>query len=227
MPIECTAILFDLDGVLIDSTQSITHLWEQWAQRHDLDLGAIMQVAYGRRAVDTIRLVAPQLAAEQEAHALAALEVADLHGVVVIDGAAPLLMGLPAGTWAIVTSGARAVVTARLQSLGLPLPTVLVTAEDVVKGKPDPEPYLAAAARLGVAAAHCVVIEDSPAGIAAALAAGMRAVGVASTHAVPELASATAIARHLADLQVDRGSDGGLEIRIVDPEHASSTGRMR
>jgi len=215
MQLECTAILFDLDGVLIDSTTNITRHWRQWAQRHGLDLAEIMRVAHGRITIETMRLVAPHLPVEEEARHFAAVEVADTEGVITIAGAPALLASLPAAAWAIVTSGSRDVATARLQSRGLPIPKIMVTADDVIHGKPDPEPYLVAAKRLGVPANQCVVIEDSPAGIAAARAAGMRSVAVASTHADHELEAATAIARQLDDIQVDTARDGRLTIQIA------------
>ena len=182
--LECTAILFDLDGVLIDSTENITRHWQEWAQLHSLDVDAIMQVAHGRRTIETMRIVAPDLPVEEEARRFAASEVVDTQGIITIDGALPLLNSLPADAWAIVTSGSRDVATARLRSRGLPVPQVMVTAEDVVNGKPHPEPYIMAANVLGLAPDQCVVIEDSPAGLAAAAAAGMRSVAVASTHAL-------------------------------------------
>jgi len=215
MQLECTAILFDLDGVLIDSTTNITRHWRQWAQRHGLDLAEIMRVAHGRITIETMRLVAPHLPVEEEARHFAAVEVADTEGVITIAGAPALLASLPAAAWAIVTSGSRDVATARLQSRGLPIPKIMVTADDVIHGKPDPEPYLVAAKRLGVPANQCVVVEDSPAGIAAACAAGMRSVAVASTHADHELEAATAIARQLDDIQVDTARDGRLTIQIA------------
>lgn len=215
MQLECTAILFDLDGVLIDSTTNITRHWRQWAQRHGLDLAEIMRVAHGRITIETMRLVAPHLPVEEEARHFAAVEVADTEGVITIAGAPALLASLPAAAWAIVTSGSRDVATARLKSRGLPIPKIMVTADDVIHGKPDPEPYLVAAKRLGVPANQCVVVEDSPAGIAAACAAGMRSVAVASTHADHELEAATAIARQLDDIQVDTARDGRLTIQIA------------
>jgi sugar-phosphatase len=214
MQLECTAILFDLDGVLIDSTTNIIRHWQQWAQRHGLDLAEIMHIAHGRRTIETMRLVAPHLPVEEETRHFAAIEAADTEGVITIAGAPALLSSLPADAWAIVTSGSRDVATARLKSRGLPVPRIMVTADDVINGKPAPEPYLAAANALGVPAKQCVVIEDSPAGIAAARAAGMRSVAVASTHADHELAAATAIARQLSDIQVDTGRDGRLTIHV-------------
>jgi mannitol-1-/sugar-/sorbitol-6-phosphatase len=214
--IHCAAVLFDLDGVLIDSTDCITRHWQEWAQRHAIDLTRIMQVAHGRRTVETMALVAPQLDVENEALAFAAYEAVDTAGVVAIAGAASLLASLGDAPWAIVTSGTRNVATARLKGLGLPVPAIMVTAEDVVNGKPHPEPYLRAAARLGFSAEQCLVIEDSPPGIAAAAAAGMRSLAIASTHAYHELVQATAIARQLSDIQVGTDTAGQLVIVVAD-----------
>jgi mannitol-1-/sugar-/sorbitol-6-phosphatase len=215
--IECTAILFDLDGVLIDSTENITRHWREWAQQHNLDVDAIMQVAHGRRTVETMRIVAPQLPVEEEAERFTASEVVDTQGIITIDGALPLLNSIPADAWAIVTSGSRDLATARLRSRGLPVPQVMVTADDVTNGKPHPEPYITAANRLGLSADQCVVIEDAPAGLAAAAAAGMRTVAVASTHTYDELGAATLIAGQLRDIQVVAGNSGRLAIQIVGP----------
>jgi sugar-phosphatase len=222
MQIQCAAILFDLDGVLIDSTDSVVRHWQQWAVRHDLDLAEIMKVAHGRRTVETMRLIAPHLATEEEAQRFAAREAADTQGTIAVDGALPLLSRLPQEAWAIVTSGTRGLATARLRSRGLPIPKVMVTAEDVVNGKPDPEPYTVAARLIGIPAPQCVVVEDSPAGIAAAHAAGMPSVAIASTHAYHELESATLVARRLSDLQVDMGNDGRLVIHVSSPDGPDS-----
>jgi sugar-phosphatase len=211
---ECAAILFDLDGVLIDSTAAITRHWQAWAQEHSLDLAAIMQVAHGRPTLETMRLVAPQLSVEEEARRFAAGEVNDTEGILTIDGALALLNSLPADAWAIVTSCSRDLAAARLASRGLPVPKVMVTADDVVNGKPHPEPYLLGAKLLGLPAEQCVVIEDAPAGLAAATAAGMRSVGVAATHPIEELAGATAVAARLHDIQVGAGTGVRLAIRI-------------
>ena len=121
MQIQCAAILFDLDGVLIDSTDSVTRHWQQWAERHNLDLAEIMKVAHGRRTVETMRLIAPHLATAEEAQRFAAMEAADTQGVIAVDGALPLLSRLPPEAWAIVTSGTRDLATARLKSRGLPI----------------------------------------------------------------------------------------------------------
>lgn len=214
--LTCTAILFDLDGVLIDSSACIARHWQEWAEHHDLDLATIMQVAHGRRTIETMRAVAPHLDLVAEAQRFEAAEVLDTDGILAIDGALDLLNLLPLGAWAIVTSGSRALATARLSSRGLPVPPIMVTADDVVHGKPHPEPYLTGARRLGLTSDQCLVIEDAPAGLAAANAAGMRTIAVASTHPVEELTSATAIANQLRDLQVIASGPHQLLIRTID-----------
>ena len=204
------ALLFDLDGVLADSTASVEHHWRSWARRHALDEDALIAVVHGRRAIDTIRVVAPHLDAERELADLVAAEAGDTNGVVAAPGAAALLPRLPHDAWAVVTSGVRPVAIARLRASDLPLPTLLVPADEIARGKPDPEGYLTAARRLGIEARDCVVIEDAPAGIAAARAAGMRCVGLTTTHAAHEVADADLVVASLAALQVDiaRGVDG-------------------
>jgi hypothetical protein len=134
--LRCRALLFDLDGVLADSTASVEHHWRAWAERHGLDPDALLQVVHGRRAIDTIRDVAPTLDAEAELAALVAAEAGDTAGVTASPGAAALLPRLPAGAWAVVTSGVRAVALARLQAGGLPLPPLLVPADEITRGSP-------------------------------------------------------------------------------------------
>jgi sugar-phosphatase len=203
--LECDAVLFDLDGVLMDSSICIRRHWQQWAQHHDLDVEDIMQVAHGRRTIETMQLIAPHLDLEAEAGLFAAAEAADTEGVRTMDGAVSLLNSLPVDGWAIVTSGSRDVARARLKHGGFPIPRVLVTAEDVQRGKPDPEPYLVAAHRLGMPVGKCVVVEDSPAGLEAACSAGMQAVAIAATHAVSELGQAGVIAKQINDIKIQPG----------------------
>jgi sugar-phosphatase len=180
--LTCDAILFDLDGVLIDSTRCIVRHWQEWAEQHDLDLSEILRVAHGIRTIETMRHIAPHLDVESEAAQFTAHEVADTDGVVAIAGARRVLDAMPEGAWAIVTSGSSALAKARLRHAGLPIPSILVTADDVTRGKPDPEPYLIGAQRLGVAVERCVVIEDAPAGVESAHKAGMRVIGIQATH---------------------------------------------
>ena len=214
--LECDAILFDLDGVLIDSTACITRHWSKWAQQHGLDIAAIMRVAHGIRTVETMRLVAPHLDAEEEAKRFTAAEIVDTEGVIAIEGALQLLNRLPADVWAIVTSATKELATARLRQVGLPVPSTLVTASDVRRGKPAPEPYLVAAKRMGIAAERCVVVEDAPAGIEAARAAGMQVIAITTTHSREELFEGATAIDQLSALRVAVGGGGRhrLEIRI-------------
>ena len=208
--LACDALLFDLDGVLIDSSTAIVRNWQAWADRHGIDVAQIVQVMHGVRSVETIRAVAPQLDAAQEAAWLTAREVADTDGVVPMPGARQLLAALPAASWTVVTSGSADLARARLQAAGLPVPAQIVTADDVTLGKPAPEPYLLGASRLGIAPERCLVVEDAPAGIQAGRSAGMRVLGIAATHAADEVlaAGATVVVDRLAVLVVENAADG-------------------
>jgi sugar-phosphatase len=202
MPVECDAILFDLDGVLVDSVASVERNWRTWADDHGLDPTAILRVAHGQKTIDTIRRFAPGLDVEEEARRFAERESTDLDGVLPVRGASGLVEGLPATMWAVVTSGSAALALARMHHVGLPIPETLVTADDVTKGKPAPEPYLLAARRMEIAPADCVVVEDSPPGIEAARAAGMRVIGLLTTHAREQVARSDVLARDLAELRL-------------------------
>ncbi|MBE0688284.1 MAG: HAD family hydrolase [Anaerolineaceae bacterium] len=188
--LECEAILFDLDGVLLDSTSCIERHWQEWAEKHGLDLKKVLQNAHGVRTIETIRIVAPHLDAEYEAAEFTAYEILDTEGVITIPGAKELISKLGADTWAIVTSGGYDLVEARLKKAGLPMPKFIVTGDDVSQGKPSPIPYLTAANLLGVSAEDCAVIEDAPIGVKAGKGAGMRVIGIVSTHPANELVDA-------------------------------------
>jgi len=199
----CAAILFDLDGVLVDSTRAVDREWRNWARRKGVDGDAIMAIAHGVRTVEVIRRVAPHLDAEAEAQEIEREEAGDQQGVAVMSGAVRLVQSMPGGRWGVVTSGSRLLATARLQFCGLPVPEVLISSDDVTNGKPHPEPYLRGAAGLGVSAADCLVIEDAPAGIESASAAGMKVIGIASTYAMSELKMADAVIAGLEELSVE------------------------
>ncbi len=211
--LECEAILFDLDGVFIDSTSCIARHWQKWAARHGLEMDAVMQVAHGLRTVETMRLVAPHLDAEMEAERFTAFEVVDTEGVVAIEGASQTLKGLPKGAWTIVTSAGHDLARARLAHAGLPVPDIFVSGDDVKRGKSAPDPYLVGAKRLGKAAERCVAIEDAPAGIEAARAAGMRVIGVTTTHRREEL-ECEVIVEQLSELRVLEGEAEHLLLQI-------------
>lgn len=206
----CRAILFDLDGVLVDSRECIELVWCAWAAARGLDPAPFLAVAHGRRISETVRLVAPSLDARAEADVLDRMEERETRGLTAVQGAAALVGRLAAGQWAVVTSGSRIVASLRLRTAGLPIPDVFVTSDDVRKGKPDPEPYLTAAARLGVRPADCLVFEDSPTGLAAAHAASMRVVALLTTHRAVALAGAEATIPSLVAVAVTTGPDGGL-----------------
>jgi sugar-phosphatase len=211
----CRAILFDLDGVLVDSTTCIERHWTRWAKRHGLDPALVIRAAHGRPTIDTIREVAPNLSAEEETARLEAGEASDTDGVVAFSGAIDLLGSLPPGTWAVATSGTRRTATSRLSQTGLPIPAVLITADDIRRGKPHPEPYLLAAKGLGVGAAECLVVEDTPPGVLSAHAAGARVVAVTTSHRADELAAADAIVAEVQNLRVVSGPGGeGLRVRL-------------
>jgi mannitol-1-/sugar-/sorbitol-6-phosphatase len=207
----CEAVLFDLDGVLVDSTASIERTWRIWAERNSLDAARIVEFAHGRRSEETLRSFASHLDTDAEARELERIELEDAANVLKVEGASDLLAAFPAETWAIVTSGTRAIATARMRHTGLPVPRVVVSAEDVENGKPDPACYLKAAGLLGVAPENCVVVEDAPPGIQAARSAGMAVVAVATTHPASELSDADAVARALDDVRLGEAGTAGDE----------------
>ncbi|MFL5614495.1 MAG: HAD-IA family hydrolase [Gemmatimonadaceae bacterium] len=211
---HATALLFDLDGVLVDSVQCVRSVCTDWALAHGLDPEFLLRSGQGRRVQDTVRAVAPHLDLETEVARLVAMEAQTTEGLYPIEGARELLAALPPHAWAVVTSGAREVATLRLRYVGLPIPGTLVTADDVSQGKPHPEGYLAAARALGRTPSDCVVIEDAPPGIEAAIAAGMRSIGIAGTFAAADLCRATVVLPSLAAMRINASPDGGhLEIR--------------
>jgi sugar-phosphatase len=214
MRVECAAVLFDLDGVLVDSTAYIERQWSDWATSKGLDPELFLRVCHGRRAVETIRLAAPQLDAEAEVARFRDQPV-DNVALAPLPGARELLAALAGGRWAIVTSGARQFALARLAAAGLPSPPVLVSAEDVRRGKPSPEGYLRAAELVGVPPDDCLVFEDAPPGVAAARAAGARVIGVATTHPPEALGEAHAVVSSLADVHLVSSGAGPLALRVL------------
>jgi mannitol-1-/sugar-/sorbitol-6-phosphatase len=209
MPIfKAAAILFDLDGVLVDSTKSVARQWSLWARENNIDPEKAVEIAHGRRTIESVRLLAPHLDAEGETIKIEQREVDDGDGVVVMPGAAQLLKSIPADRWCVVTSGTRRLATSRLEVGKLPLPKIFVTADDVINGKPDPEPYLKGAALLGMDPRDCLVIEDAPAGISAAHGAGMKVIALLSTYPKSSLSGADAIVHRLAEISVGISNDG-------------------
>ena len=179
--IICRGILFDLDGVLADSTPAVERVWHGWAVEHGFVPEDVVRRAHGRPSITTIRELLPEGDHEKENREVERREIADIDGVVPLPGALTLLRSLPENAWTIVTSCTRALARVRITAAGLPMPKLLVTSTDVLRGKPDPEPYLKGAEFLGLAAKDCLVVEDAPAGIRAGKAAGARVLAVRTT----------------------------------------------
>lgn len=204
LEIKCRAIVFDLDGVLVDSTVVVERQWCIWAEQHSLPCEVILANAHGRRTIDTLRAIASHLHLdlEQEAALLEKREIEDTEGLIAVPGAAELLRELPSHRWAVVTSGTLRLATTRLQAVGLPLLHTFVTAEQVRQGKPHPEGYLKAAGLLRLEPRDCLVIEDAPAGVQAAHAAGSRVIGVTTTFSAAELDEADLVVPSLASFRL-------------------------
>ena len=190
--VACRGLLFDLDGVLVDSTPAVARVWSKWAIEHGFDPEETVQRAHGRPSIATIRDLLPHADAEAENRIVEQGELDDTDGVIPLPGACELLNSLALEHWAIVTSCTRALAETRLRAAGLPLPKRLITCDDITRGKPDPEPYLKGAALLAVQAQECVVFEDAPAGIRAGKAAGATVVAFPTTSPEIELDAAGA-----------------------------------
>jgi mannitol-1-/sugar-/sorbitol-6-phosphatase len=219
--LTCKGILFDLDGVLIDSTPAVARVWARWAITHGISPDLAIAQAHGRRSIETIRAIAPHLNAEKENVWVEQMEIEDSDGVIALPGAARLLASLPQDHFAIVTSATARLARARLGYAGLPLPQNLVTAGDVTQGKPSPEPYLRGAELLRLEGRDCVVFEDAPAGIVSAYSAGMQVVAIPTTYPVAKLSGANEIVPSLQDVQIQVLEDS-LRLSFdsaTSPEH--------
>lgn len=200
--LNCQAILFDLDGTLVESTLFIERLWQDWAMQHGVTPQRMSEVMHGRRANEIVHIVAPHLSIEETVDALETDEISRMDGMRTYAGARELLSSLPTRQWAIVTSGSLRVANARLNYAKLPRPKVFITADDVRAGKPAPDGYLLAAQRLHVKPADCVVVEDAPAGIRAGKAAGMKVIGITSSHSIVELSQADVVVQQLTEIRL-------------------------
>lgn len=214
--IRCSALLFDLDGVLIDSTPAVARVWSRWAAEHGLDPEAVVRLAHGRPSRTTIRELLPGADIDRENREVERREMEDLDGVVLLPGAREILNNLPPERWTIATSCTRPLAEVRLRAAGLPIPETIVTSSDVRIGKPDPEPYLKAAAKLGFTPFDCVVVEDAPAGIRAGKGAGTRVIAFLTTMVRHDLEEAGAdwIVRNCADIGVSCDNELGLQLSL-------------
>jgi mannitol-1-/sugar-/sorbitol-6-phosphatase len=220
--IQCAALLFDMDGVLINSTPAVERVWRKWAGEHEFDPDEVVSRAHGRPSLATIREYLPHADHEAENREVERREIEDVEGVVPLPGALDLLTRLPQDRWALVTSATLPLALVRIQAAGLPWPKKLITASDIAHGKPHPEPYLKAASILGFAAAECIVLEDVPAGIRSGKAAGARVIGLGTTMGELALREAGAdwIVRNCADIQL-REHDNPLQVNLVMEAAAS------
>ena len=206
------AFLFDMDGTILSSIAAAERVWARWAARHGLDVAAFLPTIHGMRSVETVRrLNLPGVDPVVEAARITREEMDDVAGIEAIEGVTAFLAALPARRWAVVTSAPRELALRRIAAAGLPVPPLLIAAEDVAQGKPAPDCFVLAATRLGVAAGGCLVFEDAPAGIAAAEAAGATVVVITATHAHP-LATRHAVARDYATLGASIDHDGALRL---------------
>ena len=220
--IRCCGLLFDLDGVLIDSTPAVARVWQRWAVEHGLDPETVVRMAHGRPSRTTIRELLPKadidIDIDREDREVERREMEDLDGVVLLPGARQLLNILPPERWNIATSCTRPLAEVRLRAAGLLIPKTMITASDVKIGKPDPEPYLKAAAKLGFAASDCIVVEDAPAGVRAGKAAGARVIAFLTTMIRRDLEEAGAdwIVQNCADIAACNDDDG-LQLSLSMP----------
>jgi len=214
--IQCRGVLFDLDGVLVDSTPAVARVWTIWANKHGFDPQETVRKAHGRPSLATIRELLPNADHAAENAIVEGMEIEDLEDVVALPGAAELLRALPTEKWTVVTSCTRRLALVRLRAAGLPIPAKLVTSNDITNGKPHPEPFLQGAKLLGFAPAQCVVFEDAPAGIRAGKAAGTRVIALQTTEQDNFLRQAGAdwIVADCSSVHVD-GANSGQEISLV------------
>ncbi|HKW63596.1 MAG TPA: HAD family hydrolase [Candidatus Acidoferrum sp.] len=208
--LRCRGVLFDLDGVLVDSTPAVARVWAWWARQHGFDAEKVVREAHGKPSIATIRELLPSGNHEFENKEVERREIEDVDGVIPLTGAVELLRATPPEKWAVVTSCTRRLAEVRIAAAGLPKPKNMVTSNDIRHGKPDPEPYLKGAQILGATGAECVVIEDAPAGIRAGKAAGAHVIALRTTASDEELVKAGAdwIVNDCAELSVDSANSG-------------------
>jgi sugar-phosphatase len=205
--IRCKGILFDMDGILISSIGSVERSWTRWAEMRGIDPALARKTAHGRRAIETVAKLRPDLDREAELKVIENIEAEDNEGLTVLPGVLALLAALPPGRWTVVTSATERLARVRMAAGGIPVPERLVTAEHVTRGKPHPEPFLTAAALLGVAPADCVVFEDSSSGAQAGRTAGCTVVATTFSVSIESLDAAHYVVRDLTGIRVESVGD--------------------
>ncbi|NDZ80617.1 HAD-IA family hydrolase [Streptomyces sp. SID10853] len=209
------ALLLDMDGTLVNSDAVVERIWHRWAVEHGLDPHESLKVVHGRQGYATMAILLPDRPVEEnyaDNRAMLALETADTEGVVPVPGAPAFMASLATLPHALVTSADAGLARARMAAAGLPMPEVRITAESVGASKPDPQGFLKGAAELGFTPDECIVFEDSEAGIAAGLAAGMRVVGVGPRAAVHR---PTVQVPDLTRIRVEGTDDGALLVHVT------------
>jgi sugar-phosphatase len=206
--IHCQGVLFDMDGILISSLGSVERSWTKWARTRGIDPVYAISIAHGRRAIETVAQLRPDLDSAAELKIIEDLEVEDNDGLTVLPGVHNLLAALPKDAWTVVTSATERLARVRLAAAGILVPDRIITADQVKLGKPNPEPFLAGAALLGIPPAQCVVFEDSASGAKAGRAAGCTVIATIFSHSVESLAAAHYLVPDLRHVQVERDADG-------------------
>lgn len=215
--VRCKGILFDMDGILISSLASVERSWTKWARLRDLDPASVLSLIHGRRAIESVAMLRPDLDPATELALIEDIELADGEGITVLPGVKELLATLPKDRWTVVTSATERLARMRLAGSGFAVPERLVTADTVNEGKPNPAPYYAGAALLGFAPQECVVFEDSASGVAAGCAAGCIVVGTTFSHEAEHLECASYLVRDLAGVSA-AVFPGELELRFTPLE---------
>lgn len=197
-----------MDGVLISSIGSVQRCWKTWAKMYGVPDAENFEVKHGVRAIETVKMLRPDIDPDEGVRIIEQLELEDTADLKVLPGVRKLLASIPHDRWLIVTSATRNLLVGRLKAAGLPLPDRLISGDDVVNGKPDPEPYRRGAEILGMKPEECIVVEDAPSGVGAGRAAGCRVLGVLGTHSAEELHEASWVVPSLEGLSVSEGKDG-------------------
>jgi len=210
-------LLFDMDGVLLDSTPAVSRVWHQWAVEHGFDPEEVVRAAHGRPSISTIRDYLPNSDYEEENREVERREIADLAGVVPLPGAIELLHSLPPDRWAVVTSCTRPLAHVRICAGGLPIPKFLVTSDDIRNGKPAPDPYLKAAELLNLRPADCIVLEDAPAGVRSGKSAGCRVIALPTTMPEEDLREAGAdwLIQNCASISLQRPVTTAEKVKLL------------
>jgi mannitol-1-/sugar-/sorbitol-6-phosphatase len=208
--IPCQAVLFDMDGILISSIGSVVRTWTKWALMRGVDPERTLEVAHGRRAIESFAMLRPDLDGEAELKIVEDIEIADNEDLRVLPGVLEMLQALPPERWTVVTSATERLARARLEAGGVPAPERLVTADHVTRGKPHPEPFLAGAALLGFAPQQCVVFEDSASGTQAGREAGCTVIATTFSHPAEQLNAAHYLVEDLSGVKVQIEVDGLL-----------------